>query len=436
MHLNQKNDVPGFNSGLGMARSWYAATAAPSPQDLVFEGEAGCDLVVVGAGCTGLAVALFAARSGRRVIVLEGGEVGWGASGRNGGQIIPGLRKGADELVGLLGVERARVVFDLAIEARHLVAGLVDELGIDCDLRLTGHLLGAVKPGDLKAFEAEAECLDRVMHYPHVRLLDRAAVQSAVASPEFEGGMLDGLGGHLHPLNYTLGLARACRDAGVTIHRRSPAIALERGAGVVLSTPRGRIRASHAVLAGDALLSGLSTRVNSRMMPIASYIVATEPLSDPSALIAGDIAVSDSRFVVDYFRMTRDGRLLFGGGERYSPEPPGDIGAFVRPYVERAFPQLAGVRFDHAWGGLVSVTMSRLPHIGRQGPVLFAHGYSGQGVILSSMAGRLLAAALDGDAAGLETFAALEPPPFPGGALLRWPLHVLGMVWYALRDRL
>jgi gamma-glutamylputrescine oxidase len=171
-------------------------------------------------------------------------------------------------------------------------------------------------------------------------------------------------------------------------------------------------------------------------MPVANYIVATQPLADPEALIAGDLAVSDSRFVVDYFRLTRDGRLLFGGGERYTPQPPQDIGAFVRPYLERAFPQLAGTPFDHAWGGMVSITLSRLPHIGRDGPVLFAHGYSGQGVVLSSLAGRLLADALDGDAAGLEQFAYVEPPAFPGGRLLSWPLHVLGMAWYALRDRL
>ena len=205
---------------------------------------------------------------------------------------------------------------------------------------------------------------------------------------------------------------------------------------MTVRTEGGEVRARHAILAGDALLAGLSRRVNVRIMPVANYIVATEPLPDPEALIAADRAVSDSRFVVDYFRRSRDGRLLFGGGERYTPHPPADIGRFVRPYLERAFPQLTGIGFDHAWGGLVSVTMSRLPHIGREGPVMFAHGYSGQGVILSSLAGRLLAEALDADAARLEMFEQLEPPAFPGGDALRWPLHVLGMAWYALRDRL
>ena len=428
----------GFNAGLDMGRSWYAATAAPSPADPTLAGEVSCDLVIVGAGCTGLAAALFAARQGRSVIVLEGGEVGWGASGRNGGQIIPGLRKGALELVQVLGVERARALFTLALEARHLVVDLVRELEIDCDLRLTGHLLGALKRSQMQDFEDEAACLDTIMNYRHVRILDRLEVRDAVATPEFVGGFVDEMGGHLHPLNYTLGLARACRAAGVQIFTGSPALSLESlgPKGAVVSTPGGRVRAEHAILAGDALLQGLSARVNRRIMPVANYIVATEPLKNPQALIAGDLAVTDSRFVVDYFRLTRDGRLLFGGGERYTPRSPPDIGAFVRPYLERTFPQLAGVPFDHAWGGMVSITLSRLPHIGRDGPVLFAHGYSGQGAILSSLAGKLLAEALDGNAAGLEQFEYVEPPAFPGGRLLSWPLHVLGMAWYALRDRL
>jgi gamma-glutamylputrescine oxidase len=217
----------GFNAGLDMARSWYAATAAPSPEDPTLAGERSCDLVIVGAGCTGLAAALFAARQGRSVIVLEGGEVGWGASGRNGGQIIPGLRKGALELVQVLGVERARSLFTLALEARQLVVDLVRELEIDCDLRLTGHLLGALKRSQMQDFEDEAACLDTIMDYRHVRILDRSEVRDAVATPEFVGGFVDEMGGHLHPLNYTLGLARACRAAGVQIFARSAAISLE-----------------------------------------------------------------------------------------------------------------------------------------------------------------------------------------------------------------
>ncbi len=169
---------------------------------------------------------------------------------------------------------------------------------------------------------------------------------------------------------------------------------------------------------------------------MANYLIATEPLADPAGLIARDMAVSDSRFVVDYYRLSADGRLIFGGGERYSPRPPADIAAFVRPHMTRVFPRLAGVRIDHAWGGLVSITRSRLPHIGRHGEALFAHGYSGQGVVLSTLAGKLMVEAMAGETDRFERFAALAPPPFPGGEALREPLHVLGMLWYALRDRL
>jgi gamma-glutamylputrescine oxidase len=426
-----------LNEGLGMAESWYAATAHPWDASPVLSGEETADLVVVGGGCTGLAAAMYAAKAGRSVILLEGGRIGWGASGRNGGQIIPGLRKGAVELVDMLGTERAKALFDLSLEARTVVTSLIAEHGIVCDLALTGHLLGAVKGSDMAAFEAEATCLDRVMGYPHVLLLDEAEARAAVATPEFRGALIDEMGGHLHPLNYTLGLAKACRSAGVRIFEGSEAVALDRTAqGVSVRTTKGAVRAANAVLAGDALLRGLSAQVNRRIMPVANYQVVTEPLKDPETLIAQNRAVSDSRFVVDYFRLTSDGRLLFGGGERYTPDPPQDMAGFVRPYLERAFPQLSGVRLTHAWGGLVSVTLSRLPHIGRDGPVLYAHGYSGQGVILSSLAGKLMANALDGNAAPLERFAAVAPPPFPGGRALSRPLYMLGMAWYAMRDRL
>jgi gamma-glutamylputrescine oxidase len=196
------------------------------------------------------------------------------------------------------------------------------------------------------------------------------------------------------------------------------------------------VRARHAVLAGDALLHGLAPAVEARIMPVANYLAATAPLEDPVALIAQDQAVSDSRFVVNYYRLSRDGRLIFGGGERYTPEPPADVAGFVRGHMERVFPQLRGVAIDHAWGGLVSITRTRLPHLGRLGEAVFAHGYSGQGVILSTLAGKLMVEALLGEEDRFARFASLAPPAFPGGRTLRGPLHVLGMLWYALRDRL
>jgi gamma-glutamylputrescine oxidase len=427
----------GFNAGLNMAGSYYAATATPFAPCPPLQGSVRADLVVVGGGATGLSAALHGAKAGLSVVVLEGGRIGWGASGRNGGQIIPGLRKGAAELVALIGRERAKALFDLALEARELVVGLIAEHAIDCDLRLTGHLLGAAKASDMRGFEAEVAALREVMAYPHAELLDAAATRAEAATP-YHGAILDRLGGHLHPLNYALGLAEAARRAGVALYEGSPVVALDQGLSRVwVTTSSGaEVRASHAVLAGDALLHGLAPQVESRIMPVANYLAATEPLADPKALIAADRAVSDSRFVVNYYRLSRDGRLLFGGGERYTPDPPRDMAGFARRHMEAVFPSLRGVRIDHAWGGLVSVTRSRLPHLGRIGEVVFAHGYSGLGVVLSSLAGKLLIEAIGGETGRFDQFAALAPPPFPGGTALRGPLHVLGMLWYAMRDRI
>ena len=274
------------------------------------------------------------------------------------------------------------------------------------------------------------------MDYPHARLLDVREAREQVDTP-YQGGLLDELGGHMHPLNYTLGLARAAEAAGAALYEQSAAVSLDRPGGRVrIGAAGGAVIARHAVLAGDALLHGLSKRVNSRIMPVANYIVATQPLANAANLIRTNVAVSDTRFVVNYYRLTADGRLLFGGGERYTPHPPTDMAAFVRPYMEATFPSLRGVKIDHAWGGLVSITSSRLPHVGRDGPVLFAHGYSGMGVILSTLAGKLLAEELGGHGERFDLFAGVEPMAFPGGEALRGPLHVLGMLWYALRDRI
>ena len=425
----------GFNTALNMAGSYYVATGHSSPTHPRLEDEADADLVVVGGGCTGLSAALHAAQRGLSVILVEGGKIGWGASGRNGGQMIPGLRKGGVDLVRTLGRTRAKAVFDLALEARGLVIGLISQHAIACDLKTTGHFVGGVKASDPKWMEAEAECLLRDFGYAGVDLLSKTEAGAVVDTPYF-AGLLDRQGGHMHPLNYTLGLAKAALAAGVRIYEHSPATALEGQGPVRLVTPAGAVNARHCVLAGDALLNGLSSRVNTRIMPVANYIAATAPLADPAALIPSDAAVSDSRFVVNYYRLSADGRLLFGGGERYTPDPPRDIAEFVRGHMEAVFPQLKGVVIDSAWGGMVSVTLSRLPHVGRTGEVYFAHGYSGMGVLLSTLAGKLLVEAMAGETGRFDQFAGLEPPAFPGGVALRGPLHVLGMLWYALRDRL
>jgi gamma-glutamylputrescine oxidase len=241
----------------------------------------------------------------------------------------------------------------------------------------------------------------------------------------------------MHPLNYTLGLADVARRSGVRLFEQSPATTVEDSpSGVRVTTPAGVVKARHAVIACDALLGNLQPKLAARIMPVANYIGTTEPLADGDAAIPHDMAVSDTRFVVNYFRLTADRRLLFGGGERYTPNPPADIAGFVRPHIAKVFPHLAGRRIDYAWGGMVSVTTTRLPDIGRMGNLFYAHGYSGQGVILTTLAGKLVAEAVAGTTERFDLFAKMAPPAFPGGTALRYPLYILGMLWYALRDRL
>jgi gamma-glutamylputrescine oxidase len=417
-----------------MERSYYVATANPFVSTPRLEGEATADVVVIGGGYTGLHTALNAAERGFSVVLLEAGRIGWGASGRNGGQMIPGWRKGAGELIAEIGEAHAKMLFDLALEARSLTLERIETHNIQCDLSQKGHLTLAAKPSDLSWMRAEADALAATMCYERTRVLSAKEAHGAVNASGFHGGFLDEGGGHLHPLNYVLGLADAARGAGVRLHEGARVLRLDTSSGVVAHTDKGSVHARYGVLACDALIGDLDTRLAARIMPVANYLAATAPLLNFP--IAGDLAVSDSRFVVNYFRMSADGRLVFGGGERYTPDPPADIAAFARKHMAGVFPQLADVAIDYAWGGLVSVTMSRMPHVGRFGDLFFAHGYSGQGVLLPALAGKVLAEAMAGTAERFDVLASIAPPEFPGGAALRSPLYVLGMLWYALRDRL
>jgi gamma-glutamylputrescine oxidase len=424
------------NAGVGMERSYYVATANPFAPAPKLKGEVRADVVVIGGGYTGLHAALNAAERGFSVVLLEAGRIGWGASGRNGGQIIPGWRKGAAELISRFGREKAKTLFHLALEARQLTLDRVARHDIKCDLRTNGHLTLATKPADLRWMRKEASLLWREFDYARTEVLNAADARVRVDADGFYGALFDEGGGHLHALNYALGLADAARAAGVTLHENTRVLQIESEGGVVAHTVDGIVRARYGVLACDALINGLEPRIARRIMPVANYLIATEPLAAPDDLIANSLAVSDSRFVVNYFRLSTDGRLIFGGGERYSPRPPADIPAFVRGHMLRIFPQLEHARIDYAWGGLVSITMSRLPHIGRLNDLFFAHGYSGQGVLIPALAGKVLAEAMSGTAERFDILSSVAPPEFPGGAALRSPLYVLGMLWYALRDRL
>ncbi len=420
------------------APSYYAATAHAYAPYHAAVGGLRCDVCVVGGGFTGLSAALHLAERGYDVVLLEAAQTGWGASGRNGGQLIPGLRKGAAELVKMLGAARARAAFDLALSAIDLVRDRISRHAIDCDYKPSGHFLAAAKQRDMAWIAAEVDTLHQLMGCRDATVVPRADVHQFVDQPNYFGGLFDARGGHLHPLNYALGLARAASAAGVRIFENSRVVKISNGAKPSVKTANSDIRADFIVMDCDAYLDGLDAELGKRVMPVGNYIVATQPLPSQLAatLLPRDTPVSDTKFVLDYYRLSADKRLLFSGGEKYSATPPRDIAAFVTPYLHRTFPQLASVPIDYAWGGMVSVTTTRLPDIGRRGAVFHAQGYSGQGVALTTLAGAVLAEAIAGTAERFDVLDALRPPAFPGGTLLRTPGYVLGMLYFALRDRL
>jgi gamma-glutamylputrescine oxidase len=416
--------------------SWYAATAAPTARFAPLKGAHKADVCVVGAGYTGLSAALHLAQAGRSVVLLDAQRVGFGASGRNGGQLGSGQRVEQDTLEALVGDARAAKLWALAEDAKALVKSLIADHDIDCHLK-PGVAWTGSSAGQVRDLHAYADHLQRKYNYSHIETLDRNALQSVCPSPDYLGGILDMDAAHLHPLNYVLGLARACAAAGVRIFEGSAVHTIDEGTPATVRTDSGHVVADHVILACNGYLGGLNRRVAARVMPINNFIAATEPLGHRIAdVLPRDVAVADGRFVVNYFRLSHDGRLLFGGGESYGYRFPTDIAAKVRKPMSVIFPALRDVRIDYAWGGTLGITMKRLPYLMREGNVLSASGYSGHGVGTATHAGALMARAIQGDGDGFDTLSALPDTPFPGGPAMRAPLLVLAMTWYSLRDRL
>ena len=420
------------------APSWYAATANAHPFHPPLAGDAEADVCVIGGGFSGLSAGLHLAERGYRVMVLEAERIGWGASGRNGGQVGSGQRRDVLELEALVGRERARTLWDMAEEAKRIIRERIERHAIRCDYR-PGNLLACTKPRYMADLQAEAEHLARHYDYDACRLIERDEMRAMVASENYCGGLLDSGGGHLHPLNYALGLADALVAAGGIIHEASRVTGIDWREPARVRTATGAVRARHVLLCTNGYLGRLEPRIEARMMPIDNHVLATAPLGEARAraLIRDDCCVHTTKFVVDYYRLTPDHRLLFGGGETYSEAGPPDIGAFVRRYMLKVFPQLADVAIEYAWSGRLAITMNRLPSFGRIAPNgFYVQGFSGHGVALTQLAGRLLAEAVAGTAERFDVFASLPMHRFPGGRWLRKPALVAGMLWYALRDRL
>lgn len=416
------------------APSWYAASADPLEEFLSAKGALKFDIAIIGAGFSGLSSALHLSELGYKVCILEAHRVGWGASGRNGGQVGSGMRIGQDELESLVGFERAKQAFDIGVDAADLVRELIKKHDINC----------AYKDGNIEALHRkryDKETLEYVemMHekydYHSLSYLTPQEMREKVGSTDYSAGALDTKCGHLHPLNYARGLARAALKAGAEIFEMSRVTSFEAGK---VKTDDAQISVEKIILATNGYLGHLDGHVADRVMPINNFIIATEPLSDEmcKSLIRDGECVHDSRFVVNYFRISEDNRMLFGGGENYSYKFPSDITKTVRKPMLQVYPQLENTKIDYAWGGTLAITYKRLPHFEfRKDGVINISGYSGSGVHMATMAGKIVAEAVNGQMSKFDIISQLPTPKFPGGAQLRWPLLPLALTWYSMRDR-
>jgi len=423
------------NAATGPAASWYAASAgvdAPLPP---LQGDITADVAILGAGYTGLSAAIELAQAGLSVVVLEAERVGWGASGRNGGQVIFGYSCGEEKIEQLVGVEAARALFDWSLEGVRLLHERRGRFAIDCDWR-DGHAHVAIHARHVRELHAWRDAL-QARHGYELTWWERERLQSVLASPRYLGGMFDPASGHLHPLRYAHGLARAARSLGVRIFEGSKVVSLARGAKPVLATAHGRVAADFVVLAGNALVRGIAPELDGYIMPVGTYIAATAPIGAErmQSLIGNGMAAADINWALDYFRPSADHRLLFGGRASYSTFAPPDLAGVMRRRMARVFPQLRDVPFEYVWGGLIDISLNRAPHWGRLGHnVYFAQGFSGHGVAATGLAGRVIAEAIRGQAQRLDAYARIPHRKFPGGRALRMPLLVAAMAWYKLRD--
>lgn len=417
--------------------SWYLDTVrvqlGPAP---ALTGNQRADVCVVGGGITGCSAALHLAQRGYRVKLLEARRIGWGASGRAGGHVQPGLGTDMEAVAAGLGPDDARRVWGITLEAMDLLESLVDEHRIPCDLQ-HGYVHAAVRPRHLRYYRELQRRLADDYGYEDMYWLDRDALHERVRTDHYLGGLYEPRAGSLHPLNYTLGLARAAQSQGVELHEDSPVTRIERGSAALVHTADGSVRADHVVLACNAYLDDLEPALRAKIMPVSNYVVATEPLNDERIedTLPRHDAVSDANFVLDYYHLSADRRLLYGGEVSYDGREPRNLRRRLEAKMVRLFPVLRGVRIEYMWGGRVGITLNRFPHFGRvHDNVYFAHGYSGLGLAMAGMAGKLLSEVVGGQAERFDVFTRMRHRDFPGGRRLRTPLLVLATTFYRLRD--
>ncbi len=419
--------------------SYYEASAVRPDLQPVLQDNLSADVLVVGAGFAGLSSAIELARRGYQVVVLEADRICSGASGRNGGQAIVGYASGQEPFEQQLGRDQARLAWDMSVQAVQLIEERVKEFAIDCDW-VRGYLHVADSPRKARALEADARAMERDYGFA-TDLATGADVQRHIHSPRYHASAYESTSGHLHPLKYGLGLARAAQKLGVRIFEKSAVLKLDRGATLKAHTAQGSVSARFGVLAGNCTLPEYGAKVApdiaDRIMPVGTYIIGTAPL-DPALcqrLLPRNVAVCDNNFILDYFRFSADHRMLFGGRVSYTTRTPANLQAVMAQRMGQVFPELQGVPIDFLWGGFVDISMNRAPDFGRLGDNLYyLQGFSGHGVALTGLAGQLVAQAVAGQAERFDVFARVKHLPFPGGPLLRMPSLVLGTLYHRLRD--
>jgi glycine/D-amino acid oxidase-like deaminating enzyme len=419
--------------------SYYAATANWQTDYPQLKGHHQADVVIVGGGFTGVNTALELAERGYSVILLEANRISWGATGRNGGQIIGGIGHDAEQFEKRIGKDGVCAIYDMGVECCDIIRERVEQYDIDCDLTW-GYCDVALKPRHMRAFEAEKAYQER-MGYPHaLEMLDKEQLRSEVGSDLYLGGMLNRTGnGHCHVLNLCLGEARAAEMLGVKIFEQSRVIKVVEGNHPAVHTEQGVVNAEHIVLCGNAYLDGLVSKVSSKVLPSNSSVITTEPLTEAQtkSIMPGNRAVCDPRTALDYYRLTADRRLLFGGLSNYTGREPKNLLAVMSQKMLKVFPQLQGVKIDYGWSGQMAIGMNRMPQLGRlNGNVYYIQAYAGHGVAPTHMMGRITAQMIAGQAERFDVFGKIKHWSFPGGKLLRTPSFALGMMYYKLLDEL
>lgn len=417
--------------------SYYAASASPAPTRPALEGERDTDICIIGAGYTGLSTALFLLESGFKVCIVEAAKVGFGASGRNGGQIVNSYSRDIDVIERSVGARQAQLLGQMAFEGGRIIRERIAKYNIQCDLK-DGGVFAAFTAKQMGHLEAQKKLWERYGHN-QLELLDTKGIRDVVATDNYVGGMLDLSGGHIHPLNLALGEAAAVESLGGIIYEQSPAVRIERGTNPIVHTPQGRVKAKFVVVAGNAYLGNLIPELAAKSMPCGTQVITTEPLGEDLAhsLLPQDYCVEDCNYLLDYYRLSGDKRLIYGGGVVYGARDPANIEAIIRPKMLKTFPQLKDVKIEFAWTGNFLLTLSRLPQVGRLGDnIYYSQGCSGHGVTYTHLAGKVLAESLKGQAERFDAFASLPHYPFPGGQLFRVPFTALGAWYYSLRDRL